>query len=178
MKTGRYGLMDAMGFAAIKHDGQRRRYTGEPYIAHCMRVTENLAALGKYISITDEMLMAAVLHDTVEDTDCTIDDIRGRYGDIVAEYVFALSIDPEAGSRRQRYAKYTAQLHAAPAPVQYIKACDIMDNLAGIRAHDPDFFIVYQREACTIAAALDKLHFELREKLASEIGLPECIAAE
>jgi (p)ppGpp synthase/HD superfamily hydrolase len=149
--------MDAMGFAAIKHAKQVRRYTGEPYVAHCMRVAEKLESLAAHFPVTDEMLKAAALHDTLEDTETTYKELQERFGGTVADYVAALSLDPTAGTRRQRYAKYAAQLRAAPAEVQRIKICDLWDNFFDIRQHDPSFFTVYRREALEIAKAMDKL---------------------
>jgi (p)ppGpp synthase/HD superfamily hydrolase len=163
----RFGIIDAMGFAAIQHANQVRRYTKEPYIAHCMRVAEKLLSLEAHFPVTDEMLMAAVLHDVVEDTDCTEQDIRTRFGATVAGYVSALSLDPMARNRRERYKAYAAQLRAAPVEVQRIKICDLWDNILDIEEHDPSFFRVYQREALMIADSLDKLGAEISGRLKS-----------
>ena len=64
-------LKKAIEFATKAHEGQVRKYTGEPYIVHPLEVAE----IVKTVEHTEEMLMAAVLHDTVEDTDTTIEDI-------------------------------------------------------------------------------------------------------
>src|SRR5688572_8148385 len=93
-------LVDAAAFAAIKHAKQVRRYSGEPYVAHCVRVAAKLESLQKNFPVTDDMLIAALLHDTVEDTDCTLDELRARYGETVAQYVAALSLE-DTGSRAQ-----------------------------------------------------------------------------
>ncbi|HYD19177.1 MAG TPA: HD domain-containing protein [Patescibacteria group bacterium] len=153
----RYALMDATGFAAMKHAKQVRKYSGDPYLTHLMRVAQKLESLEVYFPVTDEMLQAAVLHDVIEDTDCTADELRARFGDTVTGYVEALSIDFEAGKRQERMAKYAAQLHAAPAEVQRIKACDLWDNNADIRENDPGFHVVYLREVLAVAEGLDKL---------------------
>jgi (p)ppGpp synthase/HD superfamily hydrolase len=154
--------------ATRKHEGQKRRYTGEPYVTHCIRVAEKLESLEGLFPVTDDMLKAALLHDTLEDTDMTFKELQSHFGNTVAEYVQCLSLDPKAGNRRQRYAKYTRQLKNAPVEVQRIKACDIWDNLADIRQHDPDFFPVYRREALKIAEAMDKLDKDFQHRL---IGL-------
>ncbi len=64
------------------HEGQRRR-SGDPYITHPLAVTTILAELGMDITT----LCAALLHDTVEDTAYTLDDVRREFGDDVAHLV-------------------------------------------------------------------------------------------
>jgi (p)ppGpp synthase/HD superfamily hydrolase len=157
LSDSRYPLIDAAGFAAIKHGAQRRKYSGDPYITHLMRVAQKLESLQVYFPVTDDMLKAALLHDVLEDTDCTPEELRGRFGDTVASYVADLTINPVARNRRERYARYTAQLAGAPLESQLIKACDLWDNAGDIRVNDPDFYPVYLREALQIARALDKI---------------------
>ncbi|MBI1795354.1 MAG: bifunctional (p)ppGpp synthetase/guanosine-3',5'-bis(diphosphate) 3'-pyrophosphohydrolase [Chloroflexi bacterium] len=64
------------------HRGQKRN-SGEPYINHCLAVTQILAEL----RVPPEVLAAGLLHDTVEDTTVTLNDIRQDFGDIVANLV-------------------------------------------------------------------------------------------
>ena len=73
-------LDKAIQFATKAHEGQTRKYTGEPYIVHPLSVME----IVKTVDHTEEMLMAAVLHDTVEDTDVTLQDIDREFGPVVA----------------------------------------------------------------------------------------------
>lgn len=61
------------------HEGQKRK-SGDPYITHPLAVTTILAELG----MTEPTLVAALLHDTVEDTDYTLDDVRREFGEEVA----------------------------------------------------------------------------------------------
>ena len=67
-------------FAGLAHGSQKRKYTGEPYIVHPVEVSEIVA----WHNGSKEMIAAALLHDTVEDTDVTIDDIRNEFGNAVA----------------------------------------------------------------------------------------------
>lgn len=68
--------------AAKVHEGQKR-LSGEPYIMHPLSVALILARLG----MDDASIIAAMLHDTVEDTDLTNDEIKKEFGDTVAELV-------------------------------------------------------------------------------------------
>lgn len=72
----------ALEFAKTAHEavGQRRKYSNEPYIVHPMAI----ARLVKTVSHTPEMVAAALLHDTVEDTNVELADIEQSFGPVVA----------------------------------------------------------------------------------------------
>ena len=72
-------IVRAYEVAEKAHAGQRRK-SGEPYITHPVAVATILAELG----MTAQTLAAAVLHDTVEDTDYTLDRLRADFGDEIA----------------------------------------------------------------------------------------------
>ena len=81
-------LLDrAIVFAVKAHAGTERRGKGFPYIVHPMEAMEIVATM----TPDQELLAAAALHDTVEDTDVTIDRIRAEFGDRVASLVAAES---------------------------------------------------------------------------------------
>lgn len=81
-------LLDrAIVFAVKAHAGTERRGKGFPYIVHPMEAMEIVATM----TPDQELLAAAALHDTVEDTDVTIDQIRAEFGDRVASLVAAES---------------------------------------------------------------------------------------
>jgi len=77
-------LLDrAIVFAVRAHAGTKRRGKGFPYIVHPMEAVEIVATMTK----DQELLAAAVLHDTVEDTDTTVEQIRTEFGDRIASLV-------------------------------------------------------------------------------------------
>ena len=81
-------LLDrAIVFAVQAHHNTERRGKGFPYIVHPMEAVEIVAS----ITPDQELLAAAALHDTIEDTDVTVEDIRRAFGDRVAELVHAES---------------------------------------------------------------------------------------
>ena len=81
-------LLDkAIEFAVKAHSGTARRGKGFPYIVHPMEAMEIVAT----ITSDQELLAAAALHDTVEDTDVEVEDIRSVFGDRDAELVAAES---------------------------------------------------------------------------------------
>jgi len=81
-------LLDrAINFAVRAHAGTERRGKGFPYIVHPMEAMEIVATM----TPDQELLAAAALHDTVEDTDVTVDMIRAEFGDRIADLVAAES---------------------------------------------------------------------------------------
>ena len=73
----------AVAFALHAHAGQVRKKSGTPYILHPMEAT----TIASTLTDDREVLAAVMLHDTVEDTDTTLDDIRREFGDRVAQLV-------------------------------------------------------------------------------------------
>ncbi len=75
-------IESAYTVAAAAHDGQTRK-SGEPYITHPVAVSQILAELG----LGPRTIAAALLHDTVEDTDYSLEDLRAEFGDEVTMLV-------------------------------------------------------------------------------------------
>ena len=138
---GRGNLLDltraARAFAAKAHEGQVRKYTGEPYIVHPVEVMEIVST----VTDDEEMLVAALLHDVVEDTAVTVEDLRAQFGDRVATLVDELTDKsrPEDGNRKARKAIDRAALAEASAAAQTIKLADMISNTRSIVEHDPKF---------------------------------------
>lgn len=147
-------LERAYDFAAEKHKDHKRKYTGKPYITHLINVARTVTL----VTDNQETIAAALLHDTVEDTATTHDEIREHFGDRVAELVFALTdVDHTFGNRATRKALDRARLADAPAAVQTIKLADLIDNTVDIMDHDPHKFgPVYLREKRLILEVLTK----------------------
>ena len=83
----------AIIFAVKAHSGTERRGKGYPYIVHPIEAVEIVATM----TADQELLAAAALHDTVEDTDVTVDQIREEFGDRVADLVASESDTFEEG---------------------------------------------------------------------------------
>lgn len=88
----------ARAYAADKHADKKRKYTDQPYFNHLQAVVSTLQGAGV---MEPPILAAAYLHDTVEDTDATIQDIIVEFGADVAELVYWLT-DAEEGNRESR----------------------------------------------------------------------------
>lgn len=144
-------VTDAAAVATAAHKEQVRSYTNAPYINHCEEVVGYLLTYVRPIST--EIVAAAWLHDTVEDTKILLEDIDTRFGTTIASYVelltndFAYSDLPSKPNRRRRKALQRDRIAAAPWEVKAIKAADICSNVSdNIAVHDPDFARVYLDE--------------------------------
>lgn len=127
-------LLDALHFAADRHRDQRRKDSAaSPYINHCIEVAQVLAEAG----VTDtEVLMAGVLHDTVEDTRTTPAEIEARFGARVRGLVDEVSDDKSLpGGTRKRLQVENAP-HASP-DARLIKLADKYCNVHDITGRPP-----------------------------------------
>lgn len=144
----------AIAFAAAAHTDQRRKYDGLPYITHPIHVMTILWDHG----VRDEgMLAAAVLHDVVEDTPATIEDISACFGCDVAELVDGLTDKFPAGTggnRAERKAKERQRIAGTSMRCQAVKYADLISNTSSIVDHDPDFARVYLKEKRAIVDSM------------------------
>ena len=153
-------IKKARKFATRAHKGQVRKYTGEPYIVHPIAVAETVRIHGG----SDEMVAAAMLHDTIEDTNVTYDDVRKEFGITVAGLVRELTdtSSPSDGNRAVRKEIDRRRLAKASADAQTIKLADLIDNTTSIVAHDPGFAKVYLKEKEALLKVMNKGLADLR----------------
>lgn len=95
-------LLSAATFAAHKHRAQRRKDAdATPYINHPLAVAAVLAEEG---GVRDpELLAAALLHDTLEDTETSCEELRGRFGERIADVVAEVTDTKCVGKRTRKY---------------------------------------------------------------------------
>ena len=170
-------IEQAREFATQAHQriGQRRKYTNQPYELH-------LAAVAKLVDeVVDdpEMIAAAWLHDTVEDTPATLDDIEKNFGIPVAELVEELTDISMASDGNRAKRKELDRLHLAQASVRAktVKLADLIDNCKDIRKNDERFARVYLKEMGALLkvlsdgnAALFKRASKLHAKFIEQLG--------
>jgi len=128
-------LLEAISFAARAHQGQLRRDGKTPYASHVLRV----CLIARHVFGADEtqVLTAAALHDTLEDTTTDFDDLQDKFGRDVAEWVAALSKDKRL-PEPEREKAYVEGLANAPWQVKLCKLADIFDNLMDSSRSPPD----------------------------------------
>jgi guanosine-3',5'-bis(diphosphate) 3'-pyrophosphohydrolase len=128
-------LMEATLFAAEKHRDQRRKDAAEtPYINHPIMVVNLLAGVG---GITDlETLLAGMLHDTVEDTNTTPDELEERFGHVVRSLVLEVTDDKSLPKAERKRLQIEHAPHLSPA-AKVIKIADKIANLTDLLNSPP-----------------------------------------
>ncbi len=126
-------VLRAASFAARKHHGQTRADNQTPYFSHVARVT---LILTHVFGVQDEeILTAALLHDTLEDTATDYDELAALFGERVAAAVVLLTKNVML-PKKEREEDYVQRLRKAPEEVMIAKMADIYDNLSD-RVHSP-----------------------------------------
>lgn len=166
----------ALVIAAAAHEGQVRKYTNEAYITHPMAVAEMLLEYG----IEDpEMHAAALLHDVVEDTEMTLEDVKAKFGGMVSILVRGLTkLELPGVPRAKRKEIEALRLAKAGAAVQTIKYADLLHNMKSIVVHDPKFARVFLREARVLHDVMEDGDPDLRAALNDSLEFYEDQAAE
>jgi (p)ppGpp synthase/HD superfamily hydrolase len=126
-------LERALRWAATCHQGQFRRGCEAPYIEHAMGVALILDRLG----FAEDVVIAGLLHDVVEDTDATLEQIEARFGTAVAETVRRCSeIKTDAQGRKRpwidRKRDHLEALREAPVAARAVILADKLHNLVSI----------------------------------------------
>lgn len=127
-------LLEALRFSAHKHRDQRRKdRNASPYINHPIEVASILANDGGVDDITT--LVAAILHDTIEDTETTADEIEAHFGVEVRALVEEVTDDPSLPKWEQK----RRQVQTAPYASDRAKLIRLADKIANVRdvAHNP-----------------------------------------
>ena len=122
-------LLDrAIVFAVRAHACTERRGKGFPYIVHPLEAVEIVAT----ITPDQELLAAAALHDTVEDTDVTIQDIRREFGNRIASLVQTESVSDDEGTWHERKQKAIDLIARAPLDAKIVALGDKLSNMRAI----------------------------------------------
>jgi len=146
----------------------RRKYTNQPYDTHLKAVAQRVAG----VTGDPEMLAAAWLHDVVEDTEVTLEEVREAFGDVVAALVDELTdvSRPSDGNRAARKAIDRAHSARASPRAKTVKLADLLDNCRDIRRSDPGFARVFLNEAQALLPALREGDGRLHAKLTREVA--------
>ena len=145
-------VQKALEFASIAHDGQTRKYTGEPYIVHSIEVM----GLVKEVIDDPEVHAAALLHDVVEDCDVTVEDVEHHFGPRISSMVDDLTdiSRMEDGNRAVRKELDRQHLAKASPDAQSVKLADLINNSMSIVKDDPSFAKVYMKEKALLLEVL------------------------
>ncbi len=123
-------VFQAIEFATKAHTGQFRKGTKVPYIVHPLGVAKILIEAG----CSEDVAVAGILHDTVEDSSTKIDDIRRDFGEEVTRLVEGAS-EPNKSDTWENRKQHTIDiLETAPMDAVYVSLADKLANIRDIRA--------------------------------------------
>lgn len=145
-------ILRALDFAADAHKDQKRKYTGEPYIFHPLEVAQIV-----FRTLNDPVAAAAaLLHDVVEDTDVTLEQVFDAFGKEVADLVHWVTKASEHKDGVRTVRKEMDRVHYSKGPMkaQTIKLADVISNSYDVVAHDPGFAKIYLVEQKNLVASL------------------------
>lgn len=148
-------LLDAAHYATLRHHGQKRKGAADlPYAAHVLDVARRLAEARPK---DETLILAGVLHDVVEDTPGTREEIAARFGEAVAALVMEVTDDkslPKAERKRRQVEEAAGKSDAA----KRLKLADKASNLAALAESPPDWSLkkrrAYMAWACEVVDAL------------------------
>jgi guanosine-3',5'-bis(diphosphate) 3'-pyrophosphohydrolase len=128
-------ILDAARFAAEKHAGQKRKgQAQEPYVNHVLEVAQLIAASDEALDV--DLVVAGLLHDTIEDTPTTAEDLESLFGKDVASLVLEVTDDRSL----PKQARKALQVKNAPkktSRAQVIKLADKISNVRSVLSSPP-----------------------------------------
>lgn len=145
-------------FAMEAHKGQERKFTGAPYTKHLEETAQILWEITDG-QATHDMYIAAILHDTVEDTDTTLEDIGKYFGKVVMDLVGELTINEKEKEVEGKKAYLARRLNEmSDDEALLIKLCDRFSNVSGLTEKEiPIKFVKwYIKETQYIISHLDR----------------------
>ena len=117
---------EAVNYATAKHEGQiRRGIVNQPYIVHPLNVAQILEKSG----CKDEVVIAGVLHDVVEDTPTKLEEITAKFGKNVADIVASVTEKGVGMTWDQRLKTYLDKVMQSPSETKMLCAADKIDNM-------------------------------------------------
>jgi guanosine-3',5'-bis(diphosphate) 3'-pyrophosphohydrolase len=138
-------VLKAIRFSAEKHNDQRRKDSkSSPYINHPIQVAETLYSVG---GVRDEALItAAILHDTIEDTDATPEEIRREFGEEILGLVLEVTDDKSLPKEVRKQLQIENSAHKSPR-AKLLKLADKICNVRDIVNSPPaDWSLKRRRE--------------------------------
>ena len=165
--------LKAWNFASTIHNGQRVPGGDIPYVNHIGLVSmEAMAAIAhnEEIQFPNLLVLCALLHDAIEDTDTTYDKIQNEYGNEVANGVLALTKNKDLPSKMEQMEDSIGRIKAQPKEVWMVKLCDRITNLQPPPKHwDKEKIEKYRDEAQFILEQLGEANSFLAKRLKSKI---------
>lgn len=164
--------MTPQEFATERHEGQTRKGPNPvPYVTHCEEVAATVARHGG----SEDVVTAAWLHDTVEDTVTTLVEIEQLFGTVVAGFVNEVTDDTSLPKAERQAAQIASAPHKS-AGAALIKAADQMSNMRSLVSSHPEWpaerRLAYINKARAVVSGLN-IPNELRSEFVATANLAE-----
>ena len=138
------GLFAALKFAAEKHKDQRRKNVeATPYINHPLEVARLLIDVGRVYDL--DIIKGAILHDTIEDTETTEQELEQHFGREVTDYVIEMSDDKSLPKEERKKLQILNSPHKSLGAKQ-IKICDKICNITDVTLNPPGHWELQRRK--------------------------------
>ena len=165
--------IEVLTFAAIAH-GEQKTPKGLPYLAHITCVAMEVINACEKSNLDEEKsnlaISCALLHDVIEDTNITYDELYVKFGEDIANGVEALTKDKTLNSKQEQMKDSIEKLLTQPYEVQMVKLADRITNLGIPPKHwDNEKIIKYQKEANLILSCLGNSNIYLAKRLKEKI---------
>ena len=166
--------LKTLTYAADAH-GNQKTPTGLPYIAHITSVAMEVIYACEKSQLTEEKanlaVSCALLHDVIEDTDITYDEIYVNFSEDIANGVEALTKDKTLKSKKEQMQKSIEMLLEQPYEIQMVKLADRITNLSTPPEHwNNDKKKAYLKEASFILSCLKNSNIYLSQRLEEKIS--------
>lgn len=159
-------LAEVIEYANYCHRDQKRKYTDDPYIVHPVNV---MMATSIVFPDRYDLHKVAVLHDVIEDTPATYNEVLAMCGDLIAKQVIMLTDfftkeNFPNMNRAERKMAEARRLSDCPGEIQTIKLLDMIDNTRSIMRYGKGFADVYLKEKRQLVEMLTAGNEEVRQK--------------
>lgn len=152
--------LDVIEFIKLKHEGQYRKFTLCPYYIHPIRVA-SLVYKNKESHKIDELVIASLLHDTLEDTNTSEKEIEDKFGMQVLSLVQELTTDKEECTKQGKAKYLTNKMINMSSWALVLKLCDRLDNVSDFMYASESFIQKYGNETINILKLLIGLRKDL-----------------
>ena len=146
--------VEAMHYAAAKHAGQVRKFSGKEYATHPQKVAQIVMNFKKSKNL-DVLMAAAHLHDTIEDTDTTFTALQKEFGNLIASLVNELSSDSEMIKKVGKTKYLTDKMISMSDYALVIKLADRLQNVSDLISGSPKWANKYATETEYILKELE-----------------------
>lgn len=142
---------EVLSFATKKHENQIRKFNGEPYINHPIRV----ATIVREFTTDPDIIAAALLHDTLEDTDTTFNEIKEQFNDYIAHLVLELTSDKDQIKLIGKTKYLLEKMNHLSNDALLVKLADRLDNISDLSHEHLKWSLEYSIQTDNIMTMLD-----------------------